>query len=213
MKGGQEIGRDTEGWYSVPHGVPTVSGSRTLGCKAQNAAHKLGHLLREDELLRRISYGWAVAFPGAHVDVELGPSLPRDLVIDRGDLATIEAAVSRVFDRAKVSGPALSVAGRKAFVDVLAPCFQLAPALDPLVRPTRPLGELLPHEERELLRLTEEQMAVLEFVPDLPRVVIRGAAGTALAKAVEDVLLGARCGLARSSWIHRRHWLPYATTQ
>ncbi len=62
--------------------------------QAQNAAHKLGHLLQEDELLRRISYGWAVAFPGAHVDVELGPSLPRDLVIDRGDLATIEAAVS-----------------------------------------------------------------------------------------------------------------------
>ncbi len=40
------------------------------------------------------------------------------------------------------------------------------------------MGELLPHEERELVRLTEEQMTVLEFVPDLPWVVIRGAAGT-----------------------------------
>ena len=33
VKGGQEIGRDTEGWYSVPHGRADVSGSRTLGCK------------------------------------------------------------------------------------------------------------------------------------------------------------------------------------
>ena len=94
VKGGQEIGRDTEGWYSVPHGRADRRRIKDPGMQAQNAAHKLGHLLQEDELLRRISYGWAVAFPGAHVDVELGPSLPRDLVIDRGDLATIEAAVS-----------------------------------------------------------------------------------------------------------------------
>ncbi len=197
VKGGQEVGRDGDGWYSVPYGSTRREQIKDPGRQAQGAAHTLGQLLRQHRSLRQISYGWAVCFPGTEVPGALGMELPRELIVDRADLSSIERELNRVFQQGGVNGPPLDAQACKAFVDTLAPCFQLARSLEPLVRPSRPLGERIDLEERELVRLTEEQMLVLDWVPEVSRVAVAGAAGTgktlvAMEKARRLATAGAR---------------------
>lgn len=85
--------------------------------------------------------------------------------------------MTRVFHHAG-EGHALDEEGVRAFREALLFRFRLVPSARPLSRPSRPLGERVEEEERELIRLTEEQMRVLDYNGHARRLVVEGGAGT-----------------------------------
>ena len=142
----------------------------------------------------RCRFEWGVVLPDVESPPDMGPGLPRDLVLDRRDLADPGRAVGRMFsfreNRAGASGSGrrvLSREGVESFVRVL--CERYPPAWR--------LAWRFDEDNRELLRLTERQTDVLDNLAELPRVAIRGAAGTgktvlAMEKARRMALAGKR---------------------
>jgi hypothetical protein len=53
----------------------------------------------------------------------------------------------------------------------------LVPSVSPLAKPHRPLGERIDREEQELVRLTEQQMGILDNLADVARIAVKGDAG------------------------------------
>jgi ATP:corrinoid adenosyltransferase len=163
VKGGIEIGRDEEGWYS---GSQPRHRIKSPGAQAQRAMHTLEEYLRARTAVP--AFGWGVVFPDAESPDVLGPELPRALVIDRSSLHWADKAVDAVFGAAVGAGMALSPAGVTRLVQLLAPRVSLAPSLAATVS----------DEGSVLVRLTEEQFNILEVLSDFPRVGISGGAGT-----------------------------------
>jgi hypothetical protein len=89
-------------------------------------------------------------------------------VIDRTGLQLTDKAVDALSDAAVGAGASLSPAAVKKLVDVLAPRLSLV----------RSLAATISDEGAALVRLTEEQFAVLEILCDFPRVGVSGGAGT-----------------------------------
>ena len=163
VKGGIEIGRDEEGWYS---GTSPRHRIKSPGAQAQRAMHTL-----QDYLRTRASFpafGWGVVFPDAESPESLGPELPRRLVIDASSLQWADKAVDSVFEAAIGPGTPLSPAAVTQLVQLLAPRVSLAPSL----------SATLTDEGTALVRLTEEQFDILELLAAFPRVGVSGGAGT-----------------------------------
>lgn len=113
----------------------------------------------------------AVAFPDILVgENDLGPNAPRAMIIDSGDLSTLARALGRAWELAPGAAlPGPGGAGVAALVELLKPPLELArPGL---------LGAMR-REGEELLRLTEQQYALLDFLGGHRRVAIDGAAGS-----------------------------------
>lgn len=177
VKGGREIGCDAGRWYSVDE-----QGRRheikDPGHQAQNAAHQLAAYLRTVPALApagaALNFGWGVVFPKAEYPRSLTPALPKELVIDGADMARLDDALARVFVRAMGSlRPAPLPADpraalQSAIVTALAPTARLAPSLN----------ALFAEAEHAMVRLTDEQMRILDFLAATPRVGVRGSAGT-----------------------------------
>jgi len=190
VKGGREVEREPDGWYSISEGGERHS-IDDPGEQAQAAVHALDHYLREDADFRRHrvrpGFGWGVVLPGVDVARNPGPDLPLKLVIDRQGIASPKAAVDRIFRTWGITGPALSESVVKSFVQALAPSFCLA----------RPLAGQLDDDLQGLLRLTAEQISMLDVLESMPRVAIEGSAGTgktllAMEKARRAVAEGKR---------------------
>ncbi len=121
---------------------------------------------------RRIDIGHAVAFPDcANPRRALAPDIPSDLVIFSEDFERADARIDELYDFWRerdrgftAPGPALVA----YLVRVLAPTFELH----------QPLGPVLIEEDRELIRLTEDQFRVLDRLSRERRVSISGGAGT-----------------------------------
>ena len=163
VKGGIEIGRDEEGWYS---GSSPRHRIKSPGAQAQRAMHTL-----QDYLRTRAScpaFGWGVVFPDAEPPESLGPELPRRLVIAASSLQWADKAVDSVFEAAIGPGNPLSPAAVTQLVQLLAPRVSLAPSL----------SATLTDEGTALVRLTEEQFGILELLAAFPRVGVSGGAGT-----------------------------------
>ncbi len=77
----------------------------------------------------RPAFGWGVVFPDIKAGRNLGPELPRPLVLDRDDLQAPEAAILRALDAHDVSGPGLTAAARRELLQALAPKLRLAQTL------------------------------------------------------------------------------------
>jgi ATP:corrinoid adenosyltransferase len=163
VKGGAEIGRDEEGWYS---GSSPRHRIKAPGAQAQSAMHALEDYLRTRGAVP--PFGWGVVFPDAESPDVLGPELPRELVIDRASLRWADKAVDAVFAAAVSAGTALTPAAVKQLVQLLAPRVSLA----------RSLATTISEEGAALVRLTEEQFNVLEVLGEFPRVGVSGGAGT-----------------------------------
>ncbi len=163
VKGGVEIGRDEEGWYS---GNQPRHRIKAPGAQAQSAMHALQEYLRQRAAIA--SFGWGVVFPDAESPDTLGPELPRRLVIDRSGLQWADKAVDAVFGAALGAGTALPPAAVNQLVQLLAPRVSLAPSLAATVT----------DEGAALVRLTEEQFSILEVLGGFPRVGVSGGAGT-----------------------------------
>lgn len=117
-----------------------------------------------------ITVGHAVAFPDVVVDRDLLLDLPQELVLDRPALADLEAWVRRALgywhghDR-QVGGVGR---GMRTLRDLLSPSWELRPLL----------RYVLEEEERQFIRLTEEQFALLDFLQGHRRALIVGCAGS-----------------------------------
>lgn len=116
----------------------------------------------------RCRIGWGVVLPDIEVPSDLGPELPRELIIDRGAFADIQRGIDRVFKAQGVSGPALSRVTLAALLEVLLPTCHLVPSL----------AARFQHEGDSLIRLTDEQASILDMLEANQRVAIEGAAGT-----------------------------------
>ena len=177
VKGGR-VERRAGGWVSTD-GRDKRHAIKDPGKQVSSAVHAIREYLEEAPDFGgkgfRCRFGWGVALPNVESLPDMGPDLPRDVVLDSRDLADPRRAVDRMFsfweDRGGASGygrRALSDEGVEAFVRVLCerhpPASWLAPQFE--------------EENEELLRLTEQQTSVLDSLAAHRRAAIRGAAGT-----------------------------------
>ncbi len=155
--------------------------------QAQRNMHALVDKLGDAPSTRSFAYPFAraVAFPDTLVGgTYLGPAAPRELIIDSRDLTNLMPALQRPWAAAQGSGP--GDAGVSALVDLLQPTFELA-------RPG--LAGAILEERTALIRLTEQQYALLDFLGNHRRVAVSGTAGSGkTVLALEEVRRLARQG-------------------
>jgi len=170
VKGGG-VERTRTGWYSTDrakHRHPM----KDPGIQASSAMHAVHRYLARASAFggagHRVHFGWGVLFPDIDVHTDLGPDLPRKVIIDRSDLASLDRALNRLYDVQGVNGPSLTEEAQQALVDTLLPTCSLVPSL----------AARFQQEGEALIRLTEEQTSVLEMLEANHRVAIEGAAGT-----------------------------------
>ena len=176
VKGGG-VRRTADGWSSVDrHG--TTYRVKDPGKQASRGIHAIRRYLEDAPGFGgkgfRCRFGWGVVLPDVEVEVEssndMGPDLPRDVVLDRGDFAgsRLRQAVDRVFARHCGAGQRLSGEGAEAFVAALVERFP----------PASRLALRFREENREIWRLTQEQMSILDSLAAHDRAAIAGSAGT-----------------------------------
>ncbi len=174
VKGGQ-IGHDqaTGEWHSTDrhdHCHPI----RDPFAQATSSHHALEAKLKEHPVIRRfyVRIGHGVVFPdSANPHRQLTPNAEPAITVFAEDLDHIDACVRRMFDYwAGSMGKALAPAPGfvQAVTDLLAPRFELP----------RSLGAAIKGDDRELLRLTEDQFRVLDILSRQRRVAVSGGAGT-----------------------------------
>lgn len=171
VKGGQAIGHDHDGWYSIDRGG-RKNAIKDPGAQAQRVVHALFRYLRNqpgfplgpDE--RRLS--WGVVFPGVEVGANLGPGLSRAVVIDRLDLEDLLGSFHRLAEAQQLARRPMPPAVLEFLVDAVHPCFQLVQSFRARMQ----------DQERAFQRLTREQQQVLDYTAPARRVSIRGVAGS-----------------------------------
>jgi hypothetical protein len=174
VKGGR-IGHDqaTGEWHSTDrhdHCHPI----RDPFAQATSSHHALEAKLKEHPVIRRfyVRIGHGVVFPdSANPHRPLTPNAEPAITVFAEDLDHIDACVRRMFDywagsMGKVLAPAPGFV--QAVTDLLAPRFELP----------RSLGAAIKGDDRELLRLTEDQFRVLDLLSRARRVAVSGGAGT-----------------------------------
>ena len=170
VKGGR-VQRTREGWYSTDrHGERHFIKDPVN--QVSDAIHRIGKYLNDDapgfgRRGHRCQYGWGVVLPDIETRGDLGADLPRPVVVDGSDLADLRGAIDRVFGYRRLNG-ALSESAARALVSALRERFPPAATLAPQFKV----------EAEDLLRLTEEQVAVLDSLAAHNRLAIEGAAGT-----------------------------------
>ena len=134
--------------------------------QAVSSKHSLVRYLR-DAGLPHLAAGHAVAFPDITKTGGFGPNAPADLIIDRGDLKDIEAAISRVVTHSKLDGELND--GQMMRITALLSPTTIVRAL---------LRDELADVGARLIHLTEQQFRVLDLLRRQRRALIVGGAGT-----------------------------------
>ncbi len=170
VKGGG-VRRTADGWWSTDrHGEENRI--KDPGAQVSRGVHAIRRYLDDAPGFGgnglRCRFGWGVVLPDMECPFDLGPDLPRDVILDRGDFVRLRKAVDRVFARWVGDGQPLSEAGADAFVAALVERYP----------PASRLALQFKEENQELLRLTEEQMRLLDSLAAHDRAAIAGAAGT-----------------------------------
>lgn len=118
------------------------------------------------------SYGHSVSFPDAEVDCDyFPPGCPRELVIDASDLPALRESVSRLFTQH-------AIGGKKPGMDAKQLDDLINKVLMPEFRVARSIGLEVQEDEEILMRLTEEQCKLLDFLGERRQALIEGYAGT-----------------------------------
>ena len=135
-------------------------------------------------------FEWGVVLPDIVSPPDMGPELPRAIVLDSTDLADPGRAVDRMFNFFQAPDPA-----KRAPSDEIAEAFirVLCERHPPASWLARQFGE----QSKQLLRLTEAQTLLLDSLAEHPRAAFKGAAGTgktvlAMEKARRMALAGKR---------------------
>ena len=171
VKGGR-IARGPEGWTSTDR-TGTVHGIRDPGQQAQENHYLLLDKIREFPGWRHrpIRAGHGVVFPDCAVDGALTLDLPREILMGHDDLVRMRKRIPEMYRHYNAMPGAqegLGSDGVDLLIDTLGRTFTLR----------CPLGAALVEEERRILTLTQQQVDVLDMLSRLPRVMVRGAAGT-----------------------------------
>ena len=171
VKGGG-IARGPQGWTSTDR-TGTAYGIRDPGQQARE-----NHYLLLDKIHefpgwshRHVRAGHGVVFPDCCIDGALALDLPREILMGHDDLVRMRKRIPEMFRHyGAIPGAAqgLGSDGLDLLIDTLARTFTLR----------CPLGAALVEEERRILTLTQQQVDVLDMLSRLPRVMVRGAAGT-----------------------------------
>jgi len=170
VKGG-DLRRGRSGWTSIDRRGKRHK-IKDPGRQAQRAMHAIARYLQRRpwfiESRLRPAFGWGVVFPDIKAGRNLGPELPRPLVLDRDDLKAPEEAILRAMDAHEVTGPALTARARREILQALAPKFRLA----------QTLGDRVADEHDALVGLTSEQLEILDTLAGARRVAVSGPAGS-----------------------------------
>ena len=171
VKGGG-VQRTAAGWFSNDRHGTRHALKQDPGRQASSAVHAIRRYLKAapgfGQRGFRCRFGWGVVLPDVESPADMGPDLPRDVVLDRGDFVRLKQAVDRVFAFHCGDGRPLSEAGAEAFVAALVERYP----------PASRLAIQFKEENRELLRLTKDQMTLLDNLAAHNRAAIEGAAGT-----------------------------------
>lgn len=116
--------RTADGWRSTDRqGEEHVI--KNPGEQASKAVHAIRRYLDDAAGFGgkglRCRFGWGVVLPDIECPFDMGPDLPRDVILDRSDFVRLREAVDRVFARRVGDGQPLSQVGADAFVAALEP--------------------------------------------------------------------------------------------
>lgn len=184
VKGGR-VQRGASGWVSVDrydqrHGIPDPIQ------QAQNAVHKIIDYLASSpdfggKGFRCRLFGWGVVLPDTECPRDMGPDLPRSLILDRTDFLEVRRAIDRMFaywGESRLPAPADGRAGTRRHTFSREGAQALVASLFERFPPASTLAVQFKEENQKLVRLTEEQMVVLDSLGAHKRAAIEGAAGT-----------------------------------
>ena len=158
--------------------------------QAQSAMHRF-----KDEILSSfyfrtngqvLNYGYAVAFPSYAFSGSMPPSMRREFVWDAKNTSNLYDAYKKCCDIWRRDATPLSGRHLDAIRDCLRPNFNLVESVVKRVEA----------QERVLLRLTNDQIAMLRFISNVRRACVRGDAGSGKTMlAVEKARELARSGV------------------
>lgn len=146
--------------------------------QAKGNIHALVDKIQESRVFGRqgsrlpFSYGHSVSFPDARVSCDrFPPECPRELVIDASDLPKLNDVIARLF---------LAIPGRDKRPGMSPRQFEdlLNKVLMPEFKVARSVGLEVQEEEEVLLRMTEEQCRLFDYLGDRRRALVEGYAGT-----------------------------------
>lgn len=189
VKGGR-VQRTPAGWFSLDRDGRKHE-IKDPGRQASSAIHAIAEYWKEAPGFGRrgfrCGFCWGVVLPDIESPRDMGPDLPRTVIVDRRDFNNLRHALDRVFRCLGDRSTSLTPAAVRAFVDTL---LERCP-------PASRLALQFKEENRELLRLTEDQMTLLDSLAAHNRAAIEGAAGTgktvlAMEKARRLVTTGKR---------------------
>lgn len=150
--------------------------------QARKSCHYLQDRIRERSFptLERVPcvYGYAVVFPDCNYAGDLPPGAEHAIVLSTPDMPFLDRRVREVLRQwdPRSNPKQLTDEQLNGIVSALSPAFQLMPVL----------YRQLEQQEEHLVRLTNEQMRLLDFLTTHPRAAIKGVAGsgkTLLARA------------------------------
>ena len=139
--------------------------------QAKRSKFALKAKLADCDDTRRFDYGLAhaVAFPDGAVGQELGPELPREIVLDMPRVQDLQQSIIDAYQYHHSEPPEPGDAAIDALRGLLAPSWEIK---------VSKLGARLGESEEQIRQLTEEQFTVLDLLSRQPRALISGAAGT-----------------------------------
>ncbi len=180
VKGGREIRylQKRREWISVSHRGEEHVISRDPYRQASDNIHWLAReivkrgVLEGGEERFPFTHGYAVAFPDATVDTRYFPMHTRkELTLDRSDLGRIYERVSGIMEQWRREGKSRVISERE-YNDL---CNKF---LMPEFRVAASIAKRIEDEEAQLIRLTEEQCRLLDFLRNQKQALIQGYAGT-----------------------------------
>ena len=179
VKGGR-VRRRADGWTSVDRDDGTHA-IKDPGRQASRAVHAIREYLEDAPRFGgrgfQCRFGWGVVLPNTESPDDLGPDLPQDVILDRRSLVDLRSAVGRMFDYWKERGPVPAGGGRPSILSRKGAAALVA-ALVERFPPASRLALQFREEDRILLRLTDEQMILLDYLAAHHRAAIEGSAGT-----------------------------------
>ncbi|GAP11865.1 nuclease-related domain/AAA domain [Bellilinea caldifistulae] len=121
---------------------------------------------------RYINIAYSVVFPDVIAEkILIRPDLSRELIIDAVDLRNLLDKIEQTFDWFHRDGNKFGALGKQG-IEILESFLANSITL------STPMGVQLEYEEQKIIELTEQQMALLQFIQRQRRALIEGCAGS-----------------------------------
>lgn len=120
---------------------------------------------------RWLTMGHAIAFPDVIVKYDLRLDAPEEIILDARDLSDVRAWVNRVLDYWRSESQKDGAPGREGVEEIIR-------LLSHSWELSTPLAVEIAGEEETIIRLTEQQFNLLDFLAGHRRVAISGCAGS-----------------------------------